>query len=271
MQVGDFVTALVRRWYLTVVAIVLCIAAGLGALHSVRPSYTAVGTTLLLPPAAQATALNPKAPDNPLLYLGDLTQTRDVLMRRLRSGEVANVVAKEPDVTYDVSPDLGSSGPVVVVSVSAPSPRAATSTISAIQKLVPSLLKRLQTELGIQSKDQIESFVLTRATSATVAHKAQIQAAIMAVGAVGGLGFLVIGLVDGLVLSRRRRRASETEDDPLASDGPDSVVAARTARRARRRRVRAADPDLAEAGDDDDEGDTADRGALLSLRTATKG
>lgn len=231
MELREFVGALARRWYLTLVAVAACLLAGTAVFRVVAPSYTAEGTTVLLPPMTQVVGLSPKGAANPLLYLSDLTQTRDVLIQRLGSDTVRNAVS-QPGMTYTVSPDVNSSGPVIVVSAQAPSPDAAKAAVEGIQRMVPQLLSGLQADLGIDTRSRIESFALTQDQQAVLSHKPQIRLAVLAVVAVAGICFLGIGLLDGVLLVRRRRSGEQTEEGDDA-DGPDAsdaaVVAIRSA------------------------------------------
>lgn len=229
MELRDFVVAMRRRWYLTLAALMACAATGLLMLSTVPPSYSAEATTLLLPPATQATAENPNGPDNPLLFLGGLTQTRDVLMRRLRSEQVIDQVAKVSDATYEVSQDLNSSGPVVVITAEAPTSKQAVDAANLIQRVLPELLTQLQTELGVTKNAQILSFPLTASPDASISHKSQIRLAIVAVAAVGLSSFVLIGLIDGVITGRRRRRRSPRRSGqgrPLRQDETSAVPTA---------------------------------------------
>ena len=120
MDLRDFVSTLARWWHLTLITLLAAIGAGIGLFNATSPTYTANSTVLLMPPKAvlvQAQADKSQyAPNNPLLYLDTLTNSRDVLVRNLSSKDVQDFLEKQqPATTTTVSGDMTSNSPLIIV------------------------------------------------------------------------------------------------------------------------------------------------------------
>lgn len=214
MDLRDFGSTLARWWYLTLATVLLAIAAGVGAFMATGPTYEADSTVVLLPPKAvmieaQADKTN-YAPNNPLLYLDQLTDARDVLVRNLASNDVQDQLKKQaPGATVTVTTDATSNSPLMIMKSTANSEDAALKGIKSIDAMVPSSLKTYQDKMSIGSTQRITSMNVTEDTKATASHKTAIEMAVVGTVGVLVLGLALIALLDQL-RNRRARKAVGT-------------------------------------------------------------
>jgi hypothetical protein len=212
MYLRDLSESLVRRWYLVLAGLVVVAGLGLLTYTQVPATYTARANVVLLPPES---TVSPGG--NPYLYLGGLNQALDVLTRKLDASSTRDpILAANPSGSFVVSPDTTTTGPILAVEASAPSPAGALSVLSAVLHAVPDALVALQEELGVAPSSQITSLTLTADESATTNGRSQLRVviAVVAVGLVGTA--LLIGLIDGLLLTRDRERELERDEAAAA-------------------------------------------------------
>lgn len=221
----EFGATLVRRWYLSLLIVLLCVGGGFGVSRVVGARYTAVATMVLIPPQSTVDAASKAAnygPPNPLLYLGGLSQSRDVLIRALSSQETLDLVKDQvPGATADVANDLLSGGPLLVITGQAKSESAALQALDIVKRRVPLVLRSLQEELGITQQNQITVLVLTSDEKVNVDRKAQIQLGVMSAAAIGLVGLLLLALSDTVP----RRRARPRTPDARPAEGKDDEEA----------------------------------------------
>ncbi len=206
MDLRDFASTLMRRWYVTLAVGVLAIAGGYGAAQSIGPTFVASGAVVLIPPESRmdnALRTSPYATTNPLMYLGGLNQARDLLVTAVRSQRVVDeVTSNYPEITYEVGGDPTSSGPIVVMTVSSGSARASVGTLELLNTKFATELDRIQTGLGISAANHIGTFRLATDTVPTVQRKTQLQVGVVGAAAIALLGLLLVGLLDSLLRSR---------------------------------------------------------------------
>ncbi|MFE6558485.1 hypothetical protein ACFVDI_13220 [Nocardioides sp. NPDC057767] len=192
---------------LTVVAVVVMMG-------RVGPSYTAQGTLLLFPPEG-TTRAGERVEGNPYLSLGGLNPARDILIRAMTSRTArADLEKSHPDVDYSMYADMAVSGPIIVVDVTGSSKKETIGALNALFETVPGVLTDLQSDLGIKRREYITIQELTIDETAEKVTTDQLRAGI--VGGAGVLvgGLLVIGLLDGLLLSKSRGGRREQEGEP---------------------------------------------------------
>lgn len=235
MLLRDVIRALLRRWYLVLAGLVLAVAAGYLAWSDTGPVYTASGSTVLIPPKASVQSTNPGGRDsNPLLYLGELGQARDVLASALASDEVQGDFQRQvPGASYSVGADPLSNGPIILYSVTAPSADVAVSGARYMREQVDSRLSSLQSSLGVYDEAKIRTLMLTEPESAVSDNKAQVRSALVVGVAVLLLCIFLVALVDGLAAARRKRKTAaleptegggESTKDDAAGNLPDEVL-----------------------------------------------
>lgn len=209
MRLGDLFGALRRLWVLSVVVALLVVAAVVLVVRATPPTYEYTASVLLLPP--EISRVSNEETDytraNPLFYLGSLTQARDILIGEMSAKDVREQMEDDfPDTDYAVTPDVLSSGPVVVVKVESTDEDEGSRALDELTDSVPDRLQELQRGLGVKNDAMIQSHPLTRDTTPTVRQTTRLRQGIMAGGALTLVGLFLIGLVDALRRPRRGGR-----------------------------------------------------------------
>ncbi len=223
MNFADTLRGLARRWYIVIPGLMLATVLAIGTFTTVEPGYERTATQLLLP--GEGTI--PKGATNPFLFLGGLTQSADVLVRSLNSEQAAGAVAKQyPGTEIAVSKDPSTSGPIILITVTAKSNADAASALDDILARSSAILDRLQTEQNVKAVDRIAVSTLTHDQSSTLQQRNRI-------GATAGVGvgvvvliILAASLIDGLSRHGRRRArkdwlSDETEEGGVAPGDSD--------------------------------------------------
>jgi hypothetical protein len=199
MYFRDLLTAVMRRWYVVMLGLVLTALLCLRVVGGVDLRYEADGRVLLLPPKRCV-----ERGGNPYLYLGGLTQALDVLIARLQSEQVMDGLADTfPDTEITVAPDVTTTGPIIAVTVAGPNPNAAIAATQSVMAAVPVQLNSLQDDLSVPETSRITSMVLTVSEDATPNAKARNRLLVLAAAGGVALSLLLAGFVDGLLRSRR--------------------------------------------------------------------
>jgi len=225
MPVTDVLSALIRRWYLTLAGLVATVGLIFLIPVVVPVTYEAKALMVLLPPRNLE-----NTGGNPYLALGGLDSVVGVVSRSLVTQDsVAKVHAVSPGVTYDVGPDDTISGPVMMVVVAADTERGAIDAVDSIVKLAPTKVAQLQRTSSVQKSSYITVDLVTQDTEATALRKSQIRAIVA--GVVGGLGATVVMVawLDGVLRRRKERRGSAPGGPrPNAHDTSDSSASVRS-------------------------------------------
>lgn len=203
MYIRDLFSSLCRRWYLVPVVVLLAVGGALLTADRVAPTYRASASVVLVPPETTLADTG-----NPYLFLGGLQQSVDVLSRTLGSEYIRETIkAQAPGGSYDVSSDVTTSAPIVLVTSEASSPEAADRLLSRVLGQVPHVLSRLQQSLSVRQKSQITTQVIARSQEPEKIQRGQYRAMVLAIGASLALGVLLVSLLDGLLLRRRGTRS----------------------------------------------------------------
>lgn len=234
MELNAFWGSLLRRWYLVLGAVALAAAAVAFSLGRSVPTYQAEGVVLVFPPT-QTTVVNGErqTPGNPFLELGGLAPIRDLLIRTMTATTFQMEMAeKHPNAGFQVASDFTTDGPLLVITVTAPSNDEAISALNEITGSVPRLLKELQAGKNFPKRaPRVTSMDVTKDTVAAPDTSGPVRSAIVAGAGVFTVLLLGIGLTDGLL--RRRREAHEQEDeaeqlpspfDPADRDGAVELI-----------------------------------------------
>lgn len=203
MQMRELSRTLMRRWYLTLASLLATGALCVVAFSLVPPTYETKADVVLLPPKSSV-----GVGGNPYLYLGGLDQATDVLTRALTSDSSRNQVLSDLGHSdYDVEPDWATSGPILIVTGRGATAAGAEDVRDAVIELAPQTLVSLQSGLDVPTNSRITSMVLTADEEPTTVFRTTLRA-LAAVGVVSLTGFaMLIGLVDGLLAARARRRS----------------------------------------------------------------
>lgn len=219
MYLKDLRASLARRWYLVVAGLLLTGLLGLATLKLVPATYEANASDVLLPPQSSVIEGG-----NPFLYLGGLSQALDVLTRSLQSDATQSVIADlHPDIEYTIAPDRTTTGPILLITTDSSSPSEAMAGLQSVLGQIQPTLSKLQDDLNVPQNSRITVMRLAIDAEPTTVRKNQTRAvlAVVALGLVATV--LLIGLIDGLLLSRRaKREGSEKDRSSVAPTGHDS-------------------------------------------------
>lgn len=234
MSMGSILAALRRRKVLTVLGLLLTFAAAYLGASRTGSSYSYTSSSLLLPPAISAhvpLGTVDYTRGNPLFFLSNLNQSRDILIGALTAeNRVAAVTRRFPGVQYTVEPDVLGSSPVVVITTTGTSESATLRATHYLNDQLPAVLTQLQVGLGIQRDALITVHSLTQDQAPSVSHKGQVRQGITAAGGMGLLTMFGIALIDGMAMSRRK----EPRQGP--PPGPSQEAPERPRRQPRQRR-----------------------------------
>ena len=211
MDITRVIATLKRRWYLALVLVLVTIVGTALGVQRVGPTYHAGATILLLPPTGDDQGASGKAPGNPYLELQGLSPARDILVREMtsktREVELADVY---PTASYGMFADQSVAGPIIQIDVTAPEADATMGALDFMLSKTPQALERLQTDLRTAPSEQITSQTLTQDPGVTVVRKAQVRLGIVVAVVLLAGGVLLIGLIDGLLLSRAQSGAESS-------------------------------------------------------------
>ena len=227
MRLKEFWATIGRRWYLVLVAILLSAGATVVAVEKVGPTYQVEGAALIFPPTAKVERdAQAMTVGNPYLALDGVTLARDIVIRSLTSKSVADQIAEQiPGSTFEATPDVTTNAPIINVTVEASSADDAAKTLTAVLGRIPEILTELQAGLDLDQTSVITSQPLIADTMPVVLHKDQIRAGVAVLAAALGLSLLMIGLLDGLLLGRKRAGRSGRPDRSKAVDASEAIGA----------------------------------------------
>ncbi len=284
MNARTVLAGLWRRWYVTLAGILLTAGLGWYALQSVSPTYERSATVVLIPGTATVTE-----GDNPFLYLGGLTQARDVLVRSLAAPEVREpILQANPGGDFSAAAATGTGGPFVVLTTTSGNAAQSLAILEDALAAVPTTLDQLQDEIGAPEDSRITTLTLTVDRQPTASQRQRLRLTGVAVAA--GLLATTLGasLIDGLLGARATRRSARrrTTGTPETPQRPAQDVTSPAGqgdgRRARRERgagtnrsteiggTPVPDSDLPQPKQDDSVGSVGDPDGHGSLEEETR-
>lgn len=230
MDLRVFGRTLLRRWYLTVLSLLISACLGLGAFAKVAPTHSAEAVIVLLPPAARVQrAQVSTGTANPLLNLGGLNESRDLLMRSMGAQDVVDeMAAQAPGTAMKVGPDYSSSAPLLSLNAEARDPQQAIIGLEVLRQRTEQTLASLQARVGVKSDALITSLVLTRDGQPTVDRKKQVQLTITVFAGSLAMLLLLLALTDGFLLSRAESTSKLENPESGSAAGPQVKDEART-------------------------------------------
>ncbi len=197
-----------RRWLVLVTALVLAaIAAGV-TFSMVRPSYQREASQLLVPGAGTV----PEDAANPYLFLGSVSQATDIVIRAVSSDpEVKELAQNRPGTEITVRRDVNSSGPIIVITVTARTEEYAAEVLDQVLEISEATVTRLQSQQGVDPANQIIATQLSKDTRSTLKQRTRV---LVSVGVGGGALVLTLGVALVLAaIGRRRRRTRSVEPE----------------------------------------------------------
>jgi hypothetical protein len=201
-----------KRWYVALIGLLITAGLCAAALIKVPTQYETRSVTLLVPAPT-------KLAENPLTNLSSLGGLNDVVGTALTQPTMTANVKKAGYVgTYTVSPDVSSSGPLVVVDAISPTPAQSQSLAKKVTKLIPAALDTLQKGAGVTTTSAfVKSTIINHADHTTSVTKNRTRALIAAVAV--GLVLTVLLVIGSERWSARRRRKSDPPTEILPTRG----------------------------------------------------
>lgn len=197
-----------RRWYIVVIGMLVTIPLSILAAQHVQPTYTMQAKVVLLVPEK---TVGPGG--NPYLALGGLDAAVDVVAAGLSSDAVQVRLAATGASSGTIVHDQGTSAPILLVTVVAPTKAEAKAGVTSLVAEVAPTLQAIQRSAGVEQSQLIRSEVIASSKRAVVSFKPLIRAGLM-VGLAGvALTFLITALIDSQVARRRRREAEASVDE----------------------------------------------------------
>jgi len=210
MLVSQLLRSCLRRWYLVLFGLLATAGLTWFAFTSTAASYQIQATAVLLPGATTVPEQG-----NGFLYLGGLTPALEVLVRSVNSDSVAEqILGDDFDnddslAGYTVARDLEASGPIMLVTATGASADEARDILDQVIAVIPERLATLQADVDVPDGSQMTS--LTLSVDDRVEVLTNDRTRLLLGVAAGGVVLTVIGtgLIDGLILSARRRRSQK--------------------------------------------------------------
>jgi ElaB/YqjD/DUF883 family membrane-anchored ribosome-binding protein len=204
MTLSNLLKNLARRWYLVLAGLLVTTGLCFFSYAAVPPTYERAASVLLLP--GEQTI---PAGGNPYLYLGSLGQASDILVAAVNASSVRNdILLGHPATDISMVRDPASSGPLLSISASGQDNAAVTAVLERALTAIPKALSELQTQASVPATARITSLQLTTDPTSVLIRKNQFQAVGVVAAAGTVLTLLIVGFVDGLLLSRQRGRRS---------------------------------------------------------------
>ena len=230
MLLSQLVRSCLRRWYLVVFGLLATAALTWFAYTSTSATYQIQATAVLLPGSTTV----PEA-GNGFLYLGGLTPALEVLLRSVNSDGTAQEVlgdAFDDDdaaASYEVTRDIDASGPIMRVVATGASQDEARSVLESVLEVIPVRLAELQSDVDVPEGSQMTVLQLSvdNRVEPLTTNRTRIVLGVAASGVV--LTVIATGLIDGLILSVRRRREQTAPTQVRRRDRSASVPVSTTA------------------------------------------
>lgn len=222
MFLRDLGASLLRRWYLVVIGISATVGLSFLAANLIQPTYESKASLVLVPPATTVGKTG-----NPYLFLGGLQQSTDILARAMNSDNVHQSVSlSAPTGEYVVETDLGTSAPIIQLTATDATSAGTQKMLDSTVRQVPITFQNLQRSLGVRTGALITTDVVTSYDKPKPIQAVRYRTIVLVTVASLGVFFMLIGLIDGLLLRRRARKAlaAEAGEEDLDVEAPAPVV-----------------------------------------------
>lgn len=222
MYLSDLMASLRRRRWLVLAAVIVAVGLCGGAAKTLTPQHESQANVVLIPPESTV-----DKGGNPYLYLGNLGQAVDVLIRAVNSDQVRAAVSdRAPDGGYEITSDWTTSAPMMILTVKAHTSDEVTRLQSAVLDQIPVALTHLQDDLAVPANSRIETKVVSSDAVPRVDKKSMVQTlAILGAGSLFAM-LLVIAAYDNLRLRlARRKAAAHPVARPEPAEGPGDADA----------------------------------------------
>lgn len=201
-MIRDVLRSLWRRWYISLPGALLAGLLAAGAWLAIPPSYERSASQFLVPPQA---ILPSEEATNPYMYLGGLTYAADVLVRAVGSENVRAEIARSyDDVEVEVTRDPSTAGPVILITVNAPTDEDAKDVLEILLERSRAELRDLQMEDVVSISQQITVQPISVDQQGAMKQRTRLIATVGAGGLVLGMAVVLAAAVEGLSSGRRR-------------------------------------------------------------------
>jgi hypothetical protein len=217
------VVVVFRRWYVTIPAFILTVAAAAGIFVTAPKTYTSTSALVLtLPVTGGSLPVDPKFPNalaNPLVTFNQgLSMTSSILIQALSTAEIAAKVGAQPGgrTTFKVTnggsnPELMSTNPFIVISSEAPTAQSAYDVVARVTELAGSELAAKQRAVNAPTKTFVTATVVVSPTTPQEMRGSRLRAVVVTL-ALGSLMSLCAAFAaESFARGRRRRRTAEPE------------------------------------------------------------
>lgn len=201
MNAKAIFVALLRRWYLVLIGLVLTLIACFQVQLNTPQTYRAQGSLVMMP-SPQSVGVD----GNPYLKLGGMGEALDILTRRLSAEDVKDRISQQfPESKYTAETDRSTSGAILLVTATSSDPEQAMNILGAVMDQAPSSLREMQDALNVPSDARISTMPLVVDSSANPETRSRLQL-LLAVG-VGSVGLTLVltVLADGFLLARKKK------------------------------------------------------------------
>jgi hypothetical protein len=209
MQFWDFVSILLRRWFVVIPALLIVAEAAFLVAVNIRPDYQAGGSLLLItpnPPSQTRTGLLP--PANPYLGFNSSLVVAAGIVTRVVTTDAATIhKLREAGATADYTVTNDGKTPILIVTATGKNPVQTLKTVDVVSKGIAADLTAREQATGAPPDTWIRATILAVPDHATQLLSRPLRAAI----AVAGLGIAAVVLLtfalEGFLQRRARRRA----------------------------------------------------------------
>lgn len=218
MSFASLLGAIARRWHIVALGLLLTGGLAFWAASVAPPQYAARGLVMVMPPTSEDQGINP------FLNLGGLDIPADVVATYFTSDPAQREIQdKYPGSSVTVSTDDSTRGPVIAIDVLDQTPRSTIDVLNFVADQIPTVLSRLQTQVGVGGNKALTSMPLTVDNEAKADYHSFTRMVIAAsVAGLAATAVITFG-IDGLLLRRRsirdsKPRPEELDDDPSQSE-----------------------------------------------------
>lgn len=254
MDLSTLLRTVVRRWYVTVPALLLVLGAALSVVDSAEPEYSArrsvvLVRTGLLPPDAVVQLPDPSDPEaddeaneggesddaedeleepiprNPYTEFNtSVTVTAEVLQEVAQSGEARRTL-REAGLSDDYSVSVDENAPILEIEAIGPTPEVAIDTAERVAEVVTDDLEARQERFGVPEESLIVTDDVVTPDSTTRLDTAR-NRALIGIAVLGVVFVISVALAAELFARSRRgrqRRRDEADDPDVDPELDDQV------------------------------------------------
>jgi hypothetical protein len=208
MDLGTMLRVMLRRWYVSIPALIVSVALPAGAWSAIAAKYQTTSTISLLNSAAASSA-NLRTGNAFLAFDSSLTPTADFLSRRLSSDQAGQDLAARgvlDPATVEFAPNA--SGPFLTLTVTGKDQNKVLTELQTFDQYAIEQLAAIQTASGpLPAADLIRAVVVVPPQKPTTSKKTKFED--VAGAGVAGLAILFLSVfgTEAMALRRSRNRA----------------------------------------------------------------